>query len=414
MSTPLLTRFVILGTVLSSVLFGQGNLASVTGLVLDSSKAVVAGVRIAIRNTDTNIEQTIHTNENGLFTITGLAPGAYELTASKPGFETYHESMIVLETGQRLRDDIMLKVGAVSTTVNVTAEAAPLNTEDGAIKGAVIGHQEIQEVPLNGRDFTDIAVLVPGVQPLAEGAAGSGMTVNGARGDNTNFYLDGFNDRSARGAAAQLRPNIDALEEFKMEASGFSAQYGKLAGGIMNMVLKSGTNQLHGTVFEYLRNGVLDARPFFDPVKYPLHRNQFGATASGPVVLPGFYNGHDKTFFMMSWESYRETSKATTLNNVPTPAQRAGDFSGIVNNRGQQLTIRDPFAGDAPFPGNIIPAGRFSPVATRMMEFYPRPNYTSIGNNYQAATTRWSNWTSILGKADHRFSESDSISVRYG
>ncbi|MFB3828057.1 MAG: carboxypeptidase regulatory-like domain-containing protein [Bryobacteraceae bacterium] len=385
-----------------------------TGLVVDSSKAVVAGVRIGVRNTDTNIEQTIQTNESGLFAITGLAPGVYELTASKPGFETYRKSQIVLETGQRLRDDIVLRVGAVSTTVEVTAEAAPLNTEDGAMKGAVIGQQEIQEVPLNGRDFTDIALLVPGVQRLAEGAAGSGMTVNGARGDNTNFYLDGFNDRSARGAAAQLRPNLDALEEFKMEVSGFSAQYGKLAGGIMNMVLKSGTNQPHGTVFEYLRNGVLDARPFFDPVKYPLHRNQFGATVSGPVVLPAIYNGHDKTFFMVSWESYRETSKATTLNNVPTPAQRAGDFSGMVNNRGQRLTVADPYAGNAPFPGNTIPASRFSPVAVRMMEFFPQPNYISIGNNYQAAATRWSNWTSVVGKGDHRFSEKDSISVRYG
>ena len=184
---------------------------------------------------------------------------------SKPGFETYRESSIVLETGEQLRNDVQLKVGSASETVSVMADVAPLNTENGQIKGAVIAQQEIQDVPLDGRDFTDIAFLVPGVVPNAQGGAGTGMSVNGARGDNTDFRLDGFDDRNARGAAAQLRPNIDALEEFKMETSGFSAHYGNVAGGIMNMVLKSGTNQLHGTVFEYVRNDLFDARSFFDP-----------------------------------------------------------------------------------------------------------------------------------------------------
>src|SRR5205085_958523 len=171
----------------------------------------------------------------------------------KPGFEGYRESKITLETGEQLRNDVQLKVGSASETVSVVAEVAPLNTENGQIKGAVITQQEIQDMPLDGRDFTDIAFLVPGVVPGAQGGSGA-MSVNGARADNTGFRLDGFDDRNARGAAAQLRPNIDALEEFKMETSGFSAKYGNVAGGIMNMVLKTGTNKLHGTVFEYLRN----------------------------------------------------------------------------------------------------------------------------------------------------------------
>ena len=228
------------------------------------------------------------------------------------------------------------------------AHPAILNTQDGAIKGAVVVQEEIQAVPLDGRDFTDIAFLVAGVVPIAQGGAGSAMAINGARSDNTNFYMDGFSDRNARGAAAQLRPNVDAIEEFKMEVSGFSAQYGKMAGGILNMVLKSGTNQLHGTVFEYFRNDVFDARSFFDPVRLPLHRNQFGATVTGPVVLPKLYNGHDKTFFLLSVEAFRQANGETRLNHVPSPLERAGDFSQAVNSSGQAVSIRDPLAGYAP------------------------------------------------------------------
>jgi hypothetical protein len=304
-------------------------LATVTGLVTDSSKAVMVGVAVTIRNTDTNIARTIKTNQDGLFTIPELPPGSYELAAAKDGFDTYSQSGIVLETGQRLRADIKLKIGNVSTTVHVTAVAAPLNTENGAVTGAVVTQQEIQDVPLDGRDFTDIAFLVPGVLPNVEGASGSDMSVNGARVDSTNFYVDGINDRNAMKAGPQMHPNIDALQEFKVETSGFSAQYGAMAGGVINMVLKSGTNQLRGTLFEYLRNNYLDAKGFFDPATLPLHRNQFGATLSGPVLVPKLYDGHDKTFFLFSYEGYRNTGGQSQLSNVPTALERAGNFSQV-------------------------------------------------------------------------------------
>ena len=183
----------------SAALYGQTYLATVTGVVTDSTKAVIVGITVTIRNTETNISHTITTNEDGYFTITSLPPGPYELTASKPGFGTYRQPGIVLETGQQLRNDIQLNVGAVSQTINVTAEAAPLNTQDGAIKGAVIGQQEIQDIPLDGRDFTSLAFLVPGVAPAAQGAEGSTMSVNGARADNSGYRIDGFDDRTARG-----------------------------------------------------------------------------------------------------------------------------------------------------------------------------------------------------------------------
>ena len=196
-----------------------------------------------------------------------LPPGPYELAAEMEGFRGYQQTGIVLELGQTLRRDIRLEVGQVTESVSVTAEVTLLNTESGTIKGDVIVQQEIEDLPLEGRDFTDLALLVPGVLPKAEGGQGSAMNINGARADSTNFYVDGFNNRNAKGAAAQVRPNMGAMQEFKMEVSGYSAEYGRMAGGILNMVMRSGTNQYHGDVFEYVRNNVMDARAFFDTEK---------------------------------------------------------------------------------------------------------------------------------------------------
>src|SRR5262249_46922862 len=234
------------------------------------------------------------------YTITNLNPGSYELTAEKQGFHAFRETGIVLQVGQNLRADIKLTVGSVSETVSVSAEIAPLNTENGAIKGDVIIQAEIQDIPLNGRDFTELAFLVPGVVPMAQGGQGSGMNINGARSDNTNYRVDGFDDRNIRGAAAQFRPNVDAMMEFKMEVSGFSAEYGKMAGGIINMVMRSGTNRFHGSLFEYIRNDKFDARGYFDQEKLGFHQNQFGGTVLGPLNIPRIYNGRDRTFFMFS------------------------------------------------------------------------------------------------------------------
>ena len=178
----------------------------------------------------------MQTNGEGYFTVTNLNAGSYELVAEKQGFHAYRETGIVLQVGQTWRADVRLTVGSMAETVSVSAEIALLNTENGSIKGDVIVQAEIQDIPLNGRDFTELALLVPGVLPNAQGGAGSFASINGARGDNTNFRVDGFDDRNIRGAAAQYRPNVDAMQEFKMEVSGYSAEYGKMAGGVLNMV----------------------------------------------------------------------------------------------------------------------------------------------------------------------------------
>jgi hypothetical protein len=398
-----------------AAMYAQGELASITGEVTDSAAAIMPGVNITVRNVDTNIKRTIETNAEGYFTITNLAPGNYELTAEKQGFRAYRETAIVLATGQELRSDIKLSVGAVSDSVDVIAEVAPLNTENGMIKGAVITQAEVNDMPLNGRDFTELAIYVPGVVVQVAGGAGS-FAINGARGETTNYLVDGIDDRNVRGAAPQLRPNIDSLQEFKMEVSGFSAEYGKMAGGILNMVLKQGSNAYHGTLFEYFRNDFFDSKAYFDTAVLPFKQNQFGGVISGPLSIPKVYNGHDRTFFMFSWESLRNPYEVSYLGTVPTVLEKSGNFSQDVSNTGKPIVISDPTNAPAyvPFPGNIIPASLISPIAQAIMKYYPTPNRTALGTNL-LSIGHWRNtFDALVIRGDHRFSDKNSVSVTYG
>ncbi len=420
MSTCKLTS-VLCSIALASGIFAQGS-ASITGLITDSAGAAVPQALIRVRNIDTNATREISTSDGGEFTVSSLVPGPYELSVEKEGFRNHRTSGITLEVGQVARQDVGLQVGTVAESVSVTAEAALINTESGAIKGDVITNQQINELPLDGRDFFDLALMVPGVVPMAQGGQGSGLNVNGARSDSTNYSVDGFNNRNPRGAGTQVRPNMSAMQEFKMEVSGYSAENGRMAGGVMNMVLRSGTNQYHGDFFQYIRNSVFDARTFFDLTKQPLRRNQFGATIHGPVVLPKIYNGRDKTFFMFSWESYREVLGQTMIGNVPTVLQRGGDFSqSVVPVTGAPLYLKDPLAGTAGctsaggatcFPGNRIPASRFHPIALKLMEYYPLPNRADPNNNYQTTAKDYDRFDSFMVKVDQRFSASDTLTYR--
>ncbi len=348
------------------------------------------------------------------YTVTQLPPGPYQLTAVSNGFETYRQTGIVLETGQTLRADITLTIGSVHEAVSVTADVAVINTEDGKIKGQVVTSEETQDMPLNGRDFTDLALTVPGVTTNAQGGAGSFGAINGARADSTNFMVDGFTDRNSRGAAADFRPNIDALQEFKMETSGFSAEYGKMAGGIVNMTIRSGTNSIHGSLFEYFRNDFFDARNFFSPTNLDLHQNQFGGMIAGPLNLP-HYKGHDRTFFMLSEESYRLTWGENRQGIVPTALEQAGNFSQDINIKtGKVLTLKNPYSSYAAFPGNIIPVSLMSPIGLAVAKYYPSPNYSSPANNYQSFANNIDNWDSITSKFDERLNDKNTFSVNWG
>ena len=269
-----------------------------------------------------------------------------------------------------------------------------------------------QELPLNGRNFTDLTFLVPGVSQTGQGDTGSPFAIGGARNDNTNFLIDGVSARRPQFGDFGVSPNLDAIQEFKVSTSSYSAEYGQFSGGVISVALKSGSNQFHGALFEYLRNDKLDARNFFSAGVPELRRNQFGGLLSGPVLVPKLYNGHDRTFFLFSWESYRDATGNTGVAVVPTPLARSGDFSQTMEAGGQRAQIRNPF-GTGYFPGNVIPPSLINPVAAKIVPYWPMPNLPGQTNNYRAEASGHSPWDSYVTRIDERLSSKDTLAVRY-
>ncbi len=398
----------------------QVSLATVTGVVTDSADAVIPGAQVAITNVETGIEAAVETNESGYFTLLSLVPGTYELEASSDGFRRFVQSNIELETGQNLRIDVALEIGALTESVTVTTAAPAINTERGAVKGDVIVYEELQDLPLPGRDFTDLAFLVPGVMPRGRGQ-GSFASINGARGDQTNFYVDGVSNRNPVGGGAQVRPPLDAVEEFRVVTSGFSAEYGGFSGGIIGVTMRSGTNQVHGSVFEYLRNEAVDARGFFDQERLKLRRNQFGGTLGGPIV-------RNKSFFLASFEGRIQSIGRTRLGNVPTALERAGDFSESLDIRTssaagelQNVFLNDPDRRGACnrrvqrgcFPNMVIPADRMDPTALGLIDFYPLPNRDNVRLNSTSTANDDDDWYQMVLKFDQALSAKDHFSASY-
>lgn len=398
--------------------FAQTPTATLVGRIVDASQAAVTAAAVRVRNLDTNEVRAVESQVDGQFTAADLRPGFYEVSVEKTGFKQARHSSIELQVGQAARLDIVLEVGSTSQSIEVTATAPAVNTEN-ATRGDVIAPNEIAEMPLNGRDFNDLAFLVAGVQPAEQSAKGSPYVVNGARADASNVTIDGLNDFNPRDAGAQARPPLDSLQEFKLQTSGFSAEYGRLAGGVVTMALKSGGNQLHGAIFEFLRNDLFDARSFFDAGKSELRRNQFGSTVSGPISIPKLYRGQDRTFFVVSWESQRQVSGSSSLGVVPTTLERNGDFSQSFDATGKLILIRDPLLSGsctasnstACFPGNKIPSSRWSPAATQLQAYYPLPNLAGV-NNERSYGVNADSWDNFLFKVDHRIGQKDSVAVR--
>jgi hypothetical protein len=396
---------------LASHASAQSFTATVTGKVRDGAGEFVPGVNIMLTNASTNRGFAAQTDGDGDYTVTNLVPGSYVLTAERAGFKKYVQKGITLQVDQTARIDFAMSIGEVSESVQITAEAPLLNTETGA-KGQVITNKEINDLPLNGRDFNELAYLTAGVVPAAQGAQGGFGSINGARADSINFVVDGLNNQNIRGGAAQVRPSVDAIQEFKVQTSAYSADYGRLSTGLINIALKSGTNQFHGSLFEFVRNDLFDARNFFAAEKLKLRRNQFGGTVGGPVLLPKSafgpfaHNGRDHTFFFFSFEANRERRGVTRLGRVPALAERQGDFSAYAT------AITDPFDQNRAFPNKRIPANRLSPVAVKLLDFYPLPNREGV-NNYAATKADNDDQDHVLVKFDRKIGQSDTLSVSY-
>jgi hypothetical protein len=401
----------LIAFMLGLCLNAQSPTAAVVGIVRDASGAGITAATVKVRNLDTNLLRQAVSNEDGGFTVPNLTPGPYELVVEKTGFETLRETSLQLQVNQTARMELQLKLGSISQTMEVKAQIPLLNTEN-ATRGDVVVTQEIEQMPLDGRSYTDLALLVPGVAPAAQSDNAGPYTMGGARADNTNFYVDGMDNRDPRYGGYVVNLNLDSIQEFKVETSGFAAEYGRYAGGVMSVVLKSGTNQFHGALFEFLRNDKLDARNFFADHKDELRRNQFGANFGGPVWIPKVYNGRNRTFLFFSWESFRDREGNLALSRVPTPLERQGDFSQTVDAGGKLVPVKDPFAANAVFPGNRIPLNRFNPISAKILPYWPLPNHPNQANNYLAEAPTKKGWDSFSWKIDQVLSSKDNLSLR--
>lgn len=389
---------------LSLAAFGQRVTGAIDGRVTDPSGAILPGVEVTVTNESTGQTRTAMTNETGFYNVPLLPSGTYSVQASLPGFRTELRRGIVVEVDRNARVEIQLQVGAITEKVEVVADA-PLVQIDTSALGQVIDAQRVAQLPLNGRDFLQLASLTPGVQPNSEGSnlstqSGS-VNVNGAREVFNNFMLDGIDNNDSGPAQLVIVPSVDSIQEFKVQTSNYSAEYGRSAGGLINVSTKSGSNSFHGSVYEFLRNSAMDARNFFDNPAQPklaFKRNQFGATLGGPIA-------QTKTFFFGAYERtvIRQPQSATA--RVPPAPWRNGDFSS------QNAPLIDPLTGVA-FPGNIIPQNRILPIGRAMLGLFPSPNASGV-NNLISVSKLTVDQDNLTGRLDHTFSDKDSMFIRY-
>lgn len=378
--------------------------ATISGAVTDQSSGAIAGVVVTATQTATAQKRSAVTDKNGNYVISLLPIGKYEIAAAQPGFKTDLRT-VDLRVGDRSSVDFALAVGDVAEQIEVKG-VVPLVQAESSSVGAVVENKRIEEVPLNGRQFQNLALLAPGVSESAEGSSlgfRGGLNVAGTREEMTAFTLDGVDIVENVVKAISFKPSVDMIEEFKVETSTYSAEYGRAAGGQVRATTKSGTNGLHGTAFEFLRNSVFDAKNYFDPATAPIpgfRRNNFGGTAGGPIVK-------NRTFFFGAYEGFISRQAITRTASVPAVAQLNGDFSGSTK------PVIDPLNGQQ-FPGNIIPAYRFSPVSEKIIQQYPAPNLPGGAvRNYVSSPTDIRNIHQATGRVDHHLSDKDSLFVRY-
>ena len=389
-------------------LLGQQDSGTILGTIRDAQDAVVTSAEVTIQNVDTGVAKKTRVTSTGQYSVPFLVPGNYSVTASAPGFKKTVRTGIRLRVADQLVIDVKVEVGAVSESVTVEA-TAPLVDSANITLGQVIESRRIEDLPLNGRDPTALAALAPGVTPPAAPlTAAQGGTIPMINGGNTltsMVTVDGATDVNPRSTQYLLlyTPNVDAVAEFKVQTNSMSAEYGRTNGGVITMVTKSGTNQVHGTLYWFIRNSDVDANDFFSNragiALASLKRNQAGLTIGGPAVIPKVYNGRDKTFFFLDYEAFRENDSSPQSLTVPTTAQRTGDFSQTFNAQGKLVQIFDPLntipnpngaAGTVlrqPFSGNIIPASRLDKVALNLEKYYPLATSNALTGNLPLSPT---------------------------
>ncbi len=400
-----------LALVLPVLSLAQSSDAVLVGIVQDASGAALPGANIVAVNTATGVSRQVVANESGAYQIGPLTPGTYELRTTRPGFKTAIRSNVVLQTGATLKVDISLDLGDVSEKIEVTAAAPMLQTQETSV-GSVITTQQLERIPVNGRNYTRLLVLMPGTSDVRRSQgrgdlSGSQMvSVNGQRTQDNNYSMDGVDNNMMFMNSPGGSPPMDAIQEFRV-ATGNSAEYGRSAGANVNLSIKSGSRDLHGSLYEYFRNDKLDANTFFanrqGQGKIPFRQNQYGVAVGGPVVIPKIFNGRDSTFWFFSWEGFRWRRGQTAQNTVPLAAMRNGDFSSLSN------TIYDPLTNQ-PFPGNIIPTNRISPSSRVLVDqLMPLPNRPGTTNNFLQTEGQQNNRDMFVLRMDHTLGTKDTI-----
>ncbi len=418
-----------------AAVFAQGPTGEIGGLVTDPTGAVVAGAKITLVHPATNTQRAVTSNTAGLYNLPALPPGIYNLKAEMQGFKTEVRNEIELQVAQVARIDFTLQVGSVTEVVEVQGGAPLIETETTSI-GAVIENKRILELPLNGRNYLTLAALTPGATTFGPASSQGQQRMGGARnafslnvsGQRVHFNhytLDGIENTDPNFNTYLFLPSLDALQEFKVESGLFQAEYGRAISQV-NVSMRSGTNDLHGSLFEFLRNARLDAKNYFDrpsdPIP-PFKRNQFGATVGGPVMIPKLVHGRDRLFFFFDWESLRERKALTRTGLLPVAVERSGDFSAFSrtiydpNTRAYTFNAAGAAAGVtsvSAFPNNIIPAARIHPVSARVLtEFYPLPNAPGTATNFLSNEGRRSDSDQYTPKIDWNQSANSRWFFRY-
>lgn len=438
-----MNRVAVLLCLAANCLFAQN--AALSGLVRDPGGAAVSGAACELKNTQTGTRLATTSNDSGFYSFPSVTPGTYNLTVTKDGFATAQANDLIVEVAQSKSLNFSLKISQTQESITITDEAGLL-TVDRADRSAVLENKFVLSIPLNVRNPLQLVNYTPGVVQGGSGFGTSGTNtatntltnsfrINGGRAGTTEVLLDGAANTTAFSNQTAGLPMVDAVQEFRVLTSSYAPEYGRTSGGVISFGLRSGTNQFHGTLHEFLRNAALDANGFnanrAGRPRQQLQRNQFGGTFSGPIWIPKLYNGRNKSFFFFGYEGLRERQAGSFTGTVPTAIEKQGNFSQTRDVNGTLIQIFDPvttrldpdrpagttrFLRDA-FPGNIIPNNRFNAVGGNLLSYYPTANQPGRGassvDNFFSNVPSSSNQDRIDVKIDHQFSEKHVIMGRY-
>ncbi len=408
----------------STVSFAQVERATITGTLTDKNGAVVPDAAVRVTEESTNETKVLQSDSAGAYTVSNLTPGSYTIEVEKTGFTKHINKGYVVQVGQTARLDVVMDVGSVTQSVEVTGALPVLQSENASV-GQVIATTAVQQLPLNGRNLTQLAVIAPGVTGLNYAPTGTinsgvrpdelrpgGTTIeaNGARDSANKLLLDGVDNTEMIAQTQIVRPSVESLQEFNVITSNAGPEYNRGAGAILVTSTRSGSNNLHGSVYEYIRNSALDAKNFFvrPNTPIPVYRlNDFGGRLGGPIM-------RSKAFFFINYEGYYEQAAGTQVNTVPTLNERQGNFQGIAN-------IYDPLTTTPSgstytrkqFTNNIIPQARFDPIAYQLVNAYPLPQTSATVNNIVTYPLKRSNDNRGDARVDYQITPSQAFFARY-